>query len=79
MEEVVHILNERIEMVRREFKKDILSIKDDAVGEAHTYTDLVTLKLKDQPNGKFEEMMGFLSNTRKLLKVGTFPQPTLEN
>jgi hypothetical protein len=79
MEEVVHLLDERIMMVRREFKKDILSIKDDVVAEAHTYTDLVALELKDQLDGKFEEMMGFLSNTRKLLKAGTSPRPVLEN
>jgi hypothetical protein len=57
-------------------KQNLQNIKDDTVAEAHTYTDLVTEELRDQLDVKFEEMMGFLSSTRQLLKDGKSPKTT---
>jgi hypothetical protein len=74
MAHVVNLLDKRTEIVRKELKQNLQTIKDDAVAEAHTYTDLVTEELREQLDVKFEEMMGFLSNTRKLLQNGTSPR-----
>jgi hypothetical protein len=76
MAQVVHLLDERTEIVKKELKQNIQSLKNDVVAEAHTYTDLVTEDLRDKLDAKFEEMMGFLSSTRKLLKNGTSPRLT---
>jgi hypothetical protein len=76
MAQVVHLLDERTEIVKKELKQNIQSLKDDVVAESHTYIDLVTEELRDQLDAKFEEMMGFLSSTRKLLKNGTSPRLT---
>jgi hypothetical protein len=74
MAQVVNLLDERTEIVRKELKQNLQTIKDDAITEAHTYTDLVTVELREQLDVKFEEMMGFLSSTRKLLQNGTSPR-----
>jgi hypothetical protein len=74
MAHVVNLLDKRTEIVRKELKQNLQTIKDDAVAEAHTYTDLVTEELREQLDVKFEEMMGFLSSTRKLLQNGTSPR-----
>jgi hypothetical protein len=71
MTQVVNLLDERIEIVRKELKQNLQTIKDDAITEAHTYTDLVTVELREQLDVKFEEMMGFISSIRKLLQNGT--------
>jgi hypothetical protein len=76
MAQVVYLLDKRTETVKKELKQNIQSLKNDVVAEAHTYTDLVTKDLRDKLDAKFEEMMGFLSSTRKLLKNGTSPRLT---
>jgi hypothetical protein len=74
MAQVVNLLDECTEIVRKELKQNLQTIKDDVVAEAQTYTNLVTEELREQLDVKFEEMMGFLSSSRKLLQNGTFPR-----
>jgi hypothetical protein len=76
MEQVVNLVDECTKIIRKEMKQNLQNIKDNVVAEAHTYTDLVTKEFKDQLDVKFEEMMEFLSSTRKTLKNGTFVQLT---
>jgi hypothetical protein len=76
MEQVVTLLDERTEVVKKELQHSLQNTKDDAVAEAHLYTDLVIEELRNQLDAKFGEMMGFLSSTRNLLKNGTFPKTT---
>jgi hypothetical protein len=70
MEQVVNLLDEHTETVRKELKQYVQSIKNDAVAEAHIYTDLVIEELRDQLDVKFDETMRFL------LKNGTSPRLT---
>jgi hypothetical protein len=74
MAQVVNLVDECTKIVRKELKQNLQTIKNDAIAEAHTYTNLVTEELRDQLDVKFEEMMGFLSSTKKLLQNGISPR-----
>jgi hypothetical protein len=74
MAHVVNLVDECTKIVRKELKQNLQTIKNDAIAEAHTYTNLVTEELRDQLDVKFEEMMGFLSSTKKLLQNGISPR-----
>jgi energy-converting hydrogenase A subunit M len=76
MEQVLNLLDEHREIVKKELKQNLHNIKDDAIAKARTYTDLVTEELKDQLDVKFEEMMGFFSSTREFFKNSTCLQLT---
>jgi hypothetical protein len=47
MEQVVNLLDECKETIRKELKQNLQTIKDDAVAEAHTYIDLIIEELRD--------------------------------
>jgi hypothetical protein len=76
MEQVVTLLDEHIEVVKKELQHSLQNTKDDAVAKTQLYTDLVTEELRNQLDAKFGEMMGFLSSTRNLFKNGTSPKTT---
>jgi hypothetical protein len=54
MAQVVNLLDECTEIVRKELKQNLQTIKDDVVAEAQTYTNLVTEELREQLDVKFE-------------------------
>jgi hypothetical protein len=72
---MVSFLDECSKTIKKEFKQDLQTIKDNAKTIAHTYTDWVTMELRDQLNVKFEVIMGFLSSPRKLFKTETSLRP----
>jgi hypothetical protein len=76
MEQVVTLLDECTEVVKKELQHSLQNTKNNAVAEAHLYTDLVTKELRNQLDAKFGEMVGFRSSTRNLLKNGTSPKTT---
>jgi hypothetical protein len=61
---------------KSEMKEYTAQIKDDAIIETHTYTDIVTEDLKEKLDTRFDQLMELLSNTRKVLR-GTSPRTTL--
>jgi hypothetical protein len=52
-------------------------MKEDAIIETHTYTDIVTEDLKEKLDNRFDQLIELLSGTRKVLR-GTSPRATLE-
>jgi hypothetical protein len=43
-------------------------VKEDAIHETQTYTDIVTEDLKEKLDNKFDQLMELLSGTRKVLQ-----------
>jgi hypothetical protein len=51
-------------------------MKDEAIIETHTYTDIVIEDLKEKLDNRFDQLMELLSGTRKVLR-GTSPRATI--
>jgi hypothetical protein len=51
-------------------------MKDDAIIETHTYTDIVIEDLKEKLDTRFDQLMELLSGIRKVHR-GTSPRATL--
>ena len=51
-------------------------MKEEAIIETHTYTDIVTKDLKKKLDTRFDQLMELLSGTRKVLR-GTPPRAIL--
>jgi small-conductance mechanosensitive channel len=65
---------ERNQTLKKEFKADMQTLREDILVESHTYTDIMTqdlrLKIDGQSNNidnQFKALMESLSTTRKLL------------
>jgi hypothetical protein len=43
-------------------------VKEDAIHETQTYTDIVTEDLKEKLDNRFDQLMELLSGTRKVLQ-----------
>jgi hypothetical protein len=65
-----------ITKAKSEMKEYIAQMKDEAIIETHTYTNIVTKDLKEKLDSRFDQLMELLSGTRKVLK-GTSPRATL--
>jgi hypothetical protein len=65
-----------ISEAKTEMKEYTTQMKDDAIIETHTYTDIVTKDLKEKLDTRFDQLMELLSGTRKVLR-GTSPRAIL--
>jgi hypothetical protein len=65
-----------ISKAKSEMKEYRAQMKDDAIIETHTYTDIVIEDLKEKLDTRFDQLMELLSGTRKVLR-GTSPRATL--
>jgi hypothetical protein len=65
-----------ITKAKSEMNEYIAQMKDEAIIETHTYTNIVTKDLKEKLDSRFDQLMELLSGTRKVLK-GTSPRATL--
>jgi hypothetical protein len=61
---------------KSKMKEYTAQMKDEAIIETHTYTDIVTEDLKEKLDSRFDQLMELLSGTRKVLR-GTSPRATL--
>jgi hypothetical protein len=61
---------------KSKMKEYTAQMKDEAIIETHTYTDIVTEDLKEKLDSRFDQLMELLSCTRKVLR-GTSPRATL--
>jgi hypothetical protein len=61
---------------KSEIKEYTAQMKDEAIIETHTYTDIVTKDLKEKLDSRFDQLMELLSGTWKVLR-GTSPRATL--
>jgi hypothetical protein len=59
-----------------EMKEYSGQMKDEAIIETHTYTDIVIEDLKEKLDNRFDQLMELLSGTRKVLR-GTSPRATI--
>lgn len=60
-----------------EMKEYSTQMKEEAIIETYTYTDIVTEDLKEKFNNRFDQLMELLSGTSKVLR-GTSPRGGLE-
>jgi hypothetical protein len=72
LEQVTTMISE----AKSEMKEYIAQMKDDAIIETHTYTNIVTEDLKEKLDTRFDQLMELLSGTRKVLR-GTSARATL--
>jgi hypothetical protein len=57
-------------------KEYTAQMKDEAIIEIHTYTDIVTEDLKEKLDTRFDQLMELLSSTREVLR-STSPRAIL--
>jgi hypothetical protein len=72
LEQVTTMITE----AKSEMKEYTGQMKDEAVIETHTYTDIVIEDLKEKLDTRFDQLMELLSGTRKVLR-GTSPRAIL--
>ena len=72
LEQVITMISE----AKTEMKEYTAQMKDDAIIKTHTYIDIVTKDLKEKLDNRFDQLMEFLSSTRKVLR-STSPRAIL--
>jgi hypothetical protein len=65
-----------ITKAKGEMKEYSTQMKEEAIIETHTYTDIVTKDLKEKLDNRFDQLMELFSGTRKVLR-GTSPRRAL--